>query len=198
MRLSRQLAGFALVAVLAVLVLVGAPVAQTTTALQGSTNILISLTEDAALDLGASRFPLTQQYNQAWTTGVGQNQVNRMFSDTRTLAASTAEDLDLAGGLTNAFGQTLTFARVKAIILKAAAANTNNVTVKPDGTAGFLGPFQAAAAQINVPPGGVVMLTAPSATGWVVTAATADLLEVGNSGAGTSVTYDIVILGGAS
>jgi len=198
MRMRTRLTGLALLVAVALILGLDRLTAQTTTALTGSTNISVQFTQDAALDLGSSRFPLALQYSQSWTTGVGANQVNRLFSDSRTITASSTEDLDLAGGLTDAFGQTLTFARVKAIVIKAAAANTNNVTVKPDGTAGFLGPFNAAADKIAIPPGGVVFMTAPSAAGWVVTATTADLLEIGNSGAGTSVVYEITIVGGAT
>lgn len=45
------------------------------------------------------------------------------------LAASASENLDLAGGLTDDFGATLTFTAIKEIIIHASSANTNNVLV---------------------------------------------------------------------
>jgi len=39
---------------------------------------------------------------------------------------------------------------------------------------------------------------AADATGYAVTATTADLLKIANSGAGTSVTYDIHIIGASA
>mgnify|MGYP000488088098 CR=1 FL=1 len=59
---------------------------------------------------------------------------------------------------------------------------------------GFVGPFGSATHTVALPPGGNLILTAP-ASGWTVTAGTGDLLRVANSGAGTSVTFDIIIIG---
>lgn len=116
-----------------------------------------------------------------------------LFADTRTLAASANETLDLAGVLLNAFGQTLTAAEIVAIFVRAAAGNTNNVLVGPAASNGFLGPWGAATDRTKVTPGDWHLLTCQG--GWPVTATTADLIFAGNSGSGTAVTYDIVILG---
>ncbi|MCL4822566.1 MAG: hypothetical protein KJ067_25870, partial [Vicinamibacteria bacterium] len=118
-------------------------------------------------------------------------------TDRRTLAASANEDLDLAGSLVDAFGAVVSFAKVRALRIKAAPENTNNVVVKPGAANGFLGPFGAAAHTLTLPPGGEVLLVAPVA-GWTVTPATGDLLNVANSGAGTSVTYEIEVLGASA
>lgn len=145
-------------------------------------------------DLGTPSFPLDFQNIITMNTGTGASQADKMFSDRRTIALSSNEDLDLAGVLTDPFGVTVTFAKVKAIIITAASGNTNNVKVKPATTNGFLGPFNAAADTVSIPPGGSFMVAAP-VSGWTVTAGTGDLLNIANSGAGTSVTYDIVIIG---
>jgi hypothetical protein len=47
---------------------------------------------------------------------------------------------------------------------------------------------------VKVPAGGMLLLYAPDATGFAVTAATADQLKITNS-AGASCDYDIVIVG---
>jgi hypothetical protein len=44
----------------------------------------------------------------------------------------------------------------------------------------------------------MLLLVAPDAAGYAVTATTADILRVTNGGAGTSVVYEIVILGTSS
>lgn len=151
-----------------------------------------------ALDLGTASLPIAKQARAAFTDGVAANQANVLFTDTRTLAASASEDLDLAaGGLTDAFGATATFARLKAIYVKAAAANTNDVIVGA-GTAGIVGPFASATDALVIKPGGFILLCAPTAAGWPVTATTADILKVANSSSGTPVTYDIILVGGAS
>jgi hypothetical protein len=60
--------------------------------------------------------------------------------------------------------------------------------------AAWLGPFGAINDTIHVRPGGIFAVACTDATAWPVTATTADILQVANSGAGTSVTYSIGIL----
>lgn len=127
-------------------------------------------------------------------SGVTSGKADKIFSDQRTLAASATENLDLAGGLTDPLGASLTFVKVKAIMIKAAAGNTNDVVIGGAATNTFIGPFNAATHKVNIKPGGVFMATAP-ADGWTVTAATGDILLVANSAAGTSITYDAFIIG---
>lgn len=154
----------------------------------------INATQTAANDLGTSSFPMAYSQVVSLLDGTAANQADLMFSDQRTLTASSNEDLDLAGSLSGAFGATLNFAKIKAIAVYAASGNTNNVQVGPATTNGFLGPFADASDQLDIPPGGQILLTAP-VNGWTVTATTGDLLNIANSAAGTSVTYDIVLIG---
>ena len=145
-------------------------------------------------DLGSVVFNFNQRAFSQLAPGTATGRADRLFSDTRTIAASGTENLDLAGTLTDPFGATLTFVKVKAIYIKAAAANTNNVCVGGHATAAFTGPFSDVTDIICIPPGGVLMLVHPGA-GWTVTATTGDMLKVTNSSSGTGVTYDVLILG---
>lgn len=129
--------------------------------------------------------------------GAGAGAVNLLFHDQRTLAASATENLDLAGTLADKFGQTLTFARIKAVLVVAATGNTNNVNVTQPASNG-VPVFLAAGDGVGIRPGGMFLWVAPDAAGAVVTAGTGDLLTVTNSAAGTSVTYDVLILGAAT
>lgn len=131
-----------------------------------------------------------------YKTGVGAGQANLMFSDRRTLAASANEDLDLVGSLQDPFGAILNFARIKAIIIIAAATNTNKVVVGGAAANAFVGPFGGATEKQSIDPGGVLVLATRTAAGWPVTPTTADLLRIANGAAGSAVTYDIIILGG--
>lgn len=164
-------------------------------ALSGKLAISTFLTYTAALDLATVQAPLNYNAVANLTSGTGVNQATKLFSDTRTLAPSGAEDLDLAGVLTDAFGAALTFTAVKGVIIAAAAANSNLVVVGGAASNGFVNWVADPTDKINVRPGGAFALFAPDATGYVVTAGTGDLLHVANSGAGTSVTYDVIILG---
>jgi hypothetical protein len=151
----------------------------------------------SALDLTTALATHNLSRGTAFDNGTGAGQVDRIFSDTRTLTASSSEDLDLVGTLTDAFGATVTFARIKGILVSAATGNTNNVVVGgvASGWASLLSP--AASGLITLRPGSffVAGCGAADATGWVVTATTADLLHVANSAGGTSVTYDVVVIG---
>lgn len=121
------------------------------------------------------------------------NEANLLFSDTRTIAASSNEDIDLAGSLSDAFGSTLTAAEILAIYIAAASGNTNNVVFGPAASNGFTGPFGDASDRLSVKPGEWQSLI--SGTGWAVTAGTGDLLNIANSSSGSGVTYDLVIIG---
>jgi hypothetical protein len=146
-------------------------------------------------DLGSVSFSFNQSALAQVSAGTGSGKSDKLFSDSRTLAASATENLDLAGVLTDPFGSTLTFGHVKAIYVHAAAANTNDVCLGGHATAAFVGPFADATDVICVKPGGALLLTVPSGVGWAVTATTADMLKVANSAGTTGVTYDILILG---
>lgn len=146
------------------------------------------------LDLGTAELPIDVQVVIALANGTGANQADRVFTDTRTLAASATENLDLAGSLVDAFGATITMARVKAVLIKAAAANTNDVQLTRPATNG-VPLFLAASDGLPIRPGGAVLWIAPDATAVPVTAGTGDLLTLTNSAGGTPVTYDVVIVG---
>lgn len=154
------------------------------------------LTSPLDLSTPTSLFKFAQQINLA--QGAGVDQADKIWHDSRSLAASGTENLDLSGVLADPFGASILFARIKGIILRTAKANTNNVVLGNSGVNAFLGPFGAAAHTLAVRPGGLLVLFAPDATGYVVTPATGDILTVTNSAAGSSVSYDIALVGAAS
>jgi len=160
------------------------------------TNIVSTLTNP--LDLTTPAAPHAIKKSLALATGTGANQADLVFSDTRTLGASANEDLDLAGVLTDPFGIVMTFARIKMMYFFAAAANTNNVEIGGAAATQFVNWVNAAADVIILRPGGVFLLTAPDATAYAVGAGASDFLRVTNGAAGTSVTYDIVLIGASA
>lgn len=159
--------------------------------------VSLSSTQTNPLDLATGRTPLDYVTTMVLSSGTGANQADRIFHDQRTLAASGTEDLDLAGVLTDSFGATITFARIKAVLITAASGNTNVVNLTRTAVNG-VPLFTAAGDGISILPGGGFAWWSPGATGVVVTAGTGDLLTVTNGGAGTSVTYDVVIIGASA
>lgn len=126
--------------------------------------------------------------------GTAVGQADRVFSDTRTVNASTNDDLDLAGSLTDSFGATVSFVKIKGIYVKAALANPQNFTVgaaPSNGWATLLAPT-AVIMRPGQRWGSAVDPT--DNTAWAVTATTGDLLRIAN-GAGSAITYDIIIVG---
>jgi hypothetical protein len=166
--------------------------------LTSSVGVSVAGTLTSALDLATASVPLQLSRALALANGVGANQADRIFHDRRTLAASATEDLDLAGVLLDPFGAAITFAKIRALLIAADAANTNNVLVGGASANGFVSWVGGATHTVTVRPGGLLLLTAPDATAYAVTAATADLLKIANSAGGTGVTYDIVIIGASA
>jgi len=158
-----------------------------------SANIRAVLT--SALDLSSGTSEISDTNTFSFTNGTGANQANQVFSDQRTISASSSEELDLAGSLSDAFGNTITFSIVKAILVVASSDNTNDVLVGGSASNGFDTWVGATGDIVAVKPGGCMLVVAPDATGYAVTASTGDLLKVANSAGSSSVTYDIIIIG---
>lgn len=160
-----------------------------------STNVKLDLvaSEQSVLDLVTATAPHTIAKRITMATGTGSGLADMAWSDTRTITASSSENLDLAGSLVGALGNTLTFVKLKALYIAASSANTNNVRLTRPASNG-VPLFLAASDGLDILPGGVFLWVAPGA-GVTVTASTGDLLTVANSSSGTSVIYDVVIIG---
>lgn len=187
----------ALAGLLAVVLAAGAYVHAATSLVA---SVVFSVSGNFVNDLDLGTDP-TYNYKAGLTTsltnGTGANQADMVFADQRVINASTTEDLDVAaGGLTTAFGATFTIAELKVLMVCASSGNTNNVVL--GGDANSVPFLSTAATTISIKPGGCFQFTDPSAGGVAVTAGTGDIIQVANSGAGTTVTYDIVIIGSSS
>lgn len=161
---------------------------------RGDISLRINLTQSGTGDLGTPKMRATADKILSLSEGTdATNKANIMFADTRTVALSANENIDLSGALSDAFGASIVAAEIVAIYISAAAANVNNVQVTRPASNGFIGPFMATGDGVSIKPGEYALFVSQS--GWAVTAATGDLLNIANSGAGTSVTYDIIVVG---
>jgi len=164
-------------------------------ALTTAISVAISASYSLALDLVTKNASLVKTYPLSLDTGTGLSQADVIFSDTRTTAGT--DSLDLAGGgLLDNLGNVFAPARVKAIIVFAAAANPANVLLRRPAAATGVPFMTAAGDEIPIHPGGMVIVWAPSAAGYVVTAGTGDVIEV--AAASGTVTYDIIIIGASA
>lgn len=133
-----------------------------------------------------------------YTFGTGNNQVNQLWRDRRTLTAGAADNLDLAGGITNGFGVTATFAKVKEIKIHNRSANqtvptTATLTVG-NGSNPFIGWFGAGTHTEGIALDGTMHKSNPLA-GWTVTGGTGDNLKILNDAGALVAEYDIEIAG---
>lgn len=159
----------------------------------------LTSTLTSVLDLGSATAPLSYPRQITLANGTAAGQADKLWHDRRTLAASTTEDLDLTGTLTDAFGATITVARIKGLLISASAANSNNVVVGAAAGNAWAALLNATGT-ITLRPGASLLVAAGQADAvtYTVTAGTADLLKVANSGAGSSVTYDIAFIGASA
>lgn len=166
-------------------------------ALSGNIKVNSNFTQTATADGQSATNAITHALALAFTDGVAAGNADRIWQDTRTLSASATEDLDFSGSLTDIYGAAVVFADIRAILITAAAANTNNVNVQR-ATANGLLLFLAALDGLAVRPGGAFLLMCPDATGIAVAAGTADLLTITNSAGSTSVTFTITVIGASA
>jgi len=133
------------------------------------------------------------------TNGVGANQANTIWHDTRTLLTTASESLDLydIGGATTPLGTAIANAAIKFLYIRNKSSTSADVlTIGGEGTGAawntlFNGSDDN---KITLRGGGYLILADPSATGYAVADSTNHLLKIENPG-GNSVSYDIVVIG---
>lgn len=165
-----------------------------TTISSASMKIAINAELAAAPDLGSLVQSLPYEKKLNFSDGAGANQINTIWQDTRQIAASGTDQIDLAGGIADAFGNTLTLTKVKGIFIFAHSTNTNDLLVGGDANA-FVDWVSDATDVIVVRPGAFFCLCNPNAAGYAVTSGTGDVLLVTNSAGSTVVDYDIILFG---
>lgn len=165
-------------------------------ALQTNLDLTLRANLTNAIDLETASSPLSLDLSDELTTGTGAiDTADKKFSDRRTLAATT-ENIDLAGSLVDAFGNTITFARIKCIVIRNRSVTPGENLIIGGAASNTFLLFADATDKDSIGPGGIRLYWEPSAAAKPVTASTGDILKV-DSGAAT-ITYDIVIIGSSA
>ena len=141
--------------------------------------------------------------------GNGDDEANRLFADKGTIALNGDVDLDLFGGVTDIFGDVISFSEVKAILLwnRSDSVEDNGTATTAElgmgggdndaGNAAFDTWITSTAADgselVIVPSGGFVMVMAPN-TGYVCAAAS-DELRISNRSGADQAAYRIIVVG---
>ena len=137
--------------------------------------------------------------------GTGAGEMDLMWSDRRILAASAADNLDLAGGLTSGLSAAMTFSKVKVLAIQNrsdeadidtghAVATDADLRIGAAAANQFLAGFQAAAHAWDVEAGDLFVGTY-FGTGWAVANGATDILKITNNDGADQLLYDIVIGG---
>ena len=156
-------------------------------------NLLLNIEHTKAMDLNTLRDAMNLTRGVSLANGSGANQADAVFHDTRTLADAATETLDVHDGtLVNAFGDTLTLTKLKAIYIKNNSADANLLI--GGAVATQLGLFNDVSDVLKLPPGGDFFMTAPGSAG--IDVSTNSDLKIAHDGTGmSSLTYDIIIVG---
>lgn len=148
------------------------------------------------IDAGNVIDPNQLSYTLDQTTGTGSDQVNKEWSDTRSVASGANDDLLLSGLTNTIFANTVTmaFTKIRAILV------TNNSTTSGDdlligGAASheWFACFGATGHKVYCPAGSALLLQNRYGT-WTVTSGSADQLRIHNSGS-NSISYSIAVIG---
>ena len=133
-------------------------------------------------------------FTDALTSGTGLDTADQVWVSAATaITGSGTNAHDVAGGLTDAYGNTLTFVKVKGLFIHNLSTTAGD-TLTVGGDVNGLLIFGTAAHTHTIGPNGVLFISEPSLAGKAVTAGTGDILDV-TEDAGNANTYDIAIWG---
>ena len=164
------------------------------------TNALDMSVPTDSFNIGSSGFDaITDTFQNG--TGATSGNADLWFHDERTLAATTADNLDLAGSLTNPItGATLTFVRIKLILIDLDAPGTGIFLRVGPGVTGASNPWIGPWAQVasNYETVYDTMYKSNKTDGWgTITAGSADTLSIYNSTA-LAIVYRILLIGASA
>ncbi|MCY0150884.1 hypothetical protein OEG84_25090 [Hoeflea sp. G2-23] len=131
------------------------------------------------------------EYLQVLSDGTTAGKADLSYVAEIEVATGANSDIDLAGSLTNALGESFAAAELVAIMIKNiqldGTANTTDLTLDGSVTASFVGFLDATSTIGPIKPGGVFFMAAGDADGiGAVAATTADILRITNSSGATN------------
>lgn len=164
------------------------------TSFTSDVRLKLSQTYTSDVDIADPSVAIAQQYLLTKVNGSSTDQSNLFWYDTRTVNAGANDDIDLAGVLTDVYGNTVTFATVKGIVIvNANTTDGDDLTIGNAGTNPCKLWFGATTHTMTVL-AGETFYKESRYTGWTVTGGSADTLRIGGDAA-NNVTYTIYIWG---
>ena len=147
------------------------------------------------LDLSTAHDKATLSYTDSLTDGTSADQCKMVWHDQGTIASGGSAAIDVAGSLTDAFGNSAVFTKIKGIMLlnKGVASGSSFTETSGENIITSTSTLTSASHAAPLEPGGVMLFTSPK-VGGTVTASSADTITLSRAGSST-VTYQIVIWG---
>jgi hypothetical protein len=179
------------IAAAAVVCLAGLPLALAS--IDGTTSIQFQINDRRQVGLNPGvNISVNPTPSLTFSNGSAAGQANQLFQANRTFSGTTdALKLSSAGTLVDGYGTPVTLVRVKAIYFQ----NTGTSSIVIGAGTAPMTTWLNAAGTMTIPAGGFFLCVTPDATGWTITATTADTITVtGTSGQ----TYSVGILGATS
>lgn len=139
------------------------------------------------------------QYSAATTNGTGANKADLIYAVQLTIAGAGSTTVNLSSApVKDFFGTNIVMARIKFMLLW--LTNLSAATSVAFGNAAnpVINWISAGTATVKVNNGGVFLIGDPGATGYPVTAATADQLKVLNNDATNTATVNLAVVGSSA
>jgi len=126
----------------------------------------------------------------------GADLASVIWHDIRALAHSSNEEFDLAGGLTDAFGDSFSFNIIKGIVIRNLGVSGTPATLEVGGATNAFFDFMGSATdKIKIGAGGMVSFFNPTTAGYDVVAGSADILKIANTSGSEEITYQLILFG---
>lgn len=136
--------------------------------------------------------PVNYSYERTFTEGTGTDQIGSVWKDDTRSLATTSEDLDIAGGVTDFQGAASAFNNVKVLWFQNLDTDSGDLFyLKPGSTAPVTSILGGTTPTLTIGPGGLCLLINPI-DGYAVTAASADKIAVQSA---DNSDYQILIAG---
>lgn len=141
-------------------------------------------------------------WSKTLANGTGAGNAQYVYVTQPSIAASSSLNIDLAGSVTDVYGNTITFAKIKVIYVELTTTTAaSTIDVGGASSAGFAnwissaGTFATDQPKVRVRNGGIFFLGCTDGTGYAVTATTADILKITNNDGAVAASLNILIVG---
>ena len=145
------------------------------------------------------QYTLNHKVEDTLSDGTGADKADLCVEVDSSLGVGANTTIDLAGSLSDIFGDAVTFARIKALLIENESTDADAVLIVGGAGANpWPGPFQDVSDKIEVRPGGAALFFCADATGWPVVGGASDVLKIENESGANACSYRITFVGEAA